>query len=255
MVNALANILENFPGEPNQTRCFLHILNLVAKTIIKQFDVPKKKTGEGTKDVDFSVLEALADGIELEEHATQLADEEIEVDNEEGWIDKTSLLSDEERDRLNNDILPIRQVIVKASPGSVSRRRRTQLLQLCKLAYKIVNSSTLLLPAWRMLLEQLKMADRLMPCNVRTRWNSTFAMLEFAVCYRKLLDLLSGERENGLRDFEMSEAEWKLASQLRDVLKVWSCTVFVTRQLTRHAGRFSKMRPRFSRGARQISQR
>jgi hypothetical protein len=224
MIDALGDILEHFPGQPNQTRCFLHILNLVAKTIIKQFDVPKK-TGQGTDDIDFSVLEALADGIDLEEHATQLADEEIEMDNEEGWIDEASLLSDEERDRLDTDILPIRRVIVKVSPNPVSRRGRTQLLQLRKLAYKIVNSSTLLLPAWRTLLEQLKMADRLMPRDVRTRWNSTYAMLEFAVRYRKPLDLLSGERENGLRDFEMSEAEWKLAGQLRDVLKVWSCAV------------------------------
>jgi hypothetical protein len=85
------------------------------------------------------------------------------------------------------------------------------------------------------------MADRLMPRDIRTRWNSTYAMLEFAVRYRKPLDLLSGERENGLREYEMSDAEWKLVGQLRDVLKVWSCTVFVTRQLTCHTRRSSRM--------------
>jgi hypothetical protein len=86
-----------------------------------------------------------------------------------------------------------------------------------KLAYKIVNSSTLLLPAWKKLLHELKEDEKLMP---RTRWNSTFLMLDFALRYRKPLDLLSGERDNGLRDFELKEVEWKIVKQLRDVLKV-----------------------------------
>ncbi|KAG1722531.1 hypothetical protein EDD22DRAFT_760423, partial [Suillus occidentalis] len=43
MVNELSDLLEDFPGETNRTRCFLHIVNLVAKTLIRQFDVPKAK--------------------------------------------------------------------------------------------------------------------------------------------------------------------------------------------------------------------
>ncbi|KAG1760280.1 hypothetical protein EDD22DRAFT_757666, partial [Suillus occidentalis] len=43
MVNELSDLLEDFPGETNRTRCFLHIINLVAKTLIRQFDVPKAK--------------------------------------------------------------------------------------------------------------------------------------------------------------------------------------------------------------------
>ncbi|KAH7905009.1 hypothetical protein BJ138DRAFT_987937, partial [Hygrophoropsis aurantiaca] len=38
MVNALANIIPEFPGKANQTRCFSHTLNLVAKSIIRLFD-------------------------------------------------------------------------------------------------------------------------------------------------------------------------------------------------------------------------
>jgi hypothetical protein len=64
------------------------------------------------------------------------------------------------------------------------------------------------------------MVDKLMPRDVKTRWNSTFAMLDFAIRYRRLLDQLSGERANGLRDLELKENEWKIVEQLRDVLKV-----------------------------------
>jgi hypothetical protein len=93
-------------------------------------------------------------------------------------------------------------------------------MQLRKLAFKIVNSSTLLLPAWKQLLATLRMDERLMPRDVRTRWNSTFLMLNFAVEYRKPLDTLSGQRGNGLRGFELTQEEWEITTQLRDVLKV-----------------------------------
>jgi hypothetical protein len=61
-----------------------------------------------------------------------------------------------------------------------------------------------------------------MPRDVTTRWNSTFDMLDFALQYRKAIDSISGERELELRQFELSASEWKIAEQLRDVLKVCS---------------------------------
>jgi hypothetical protein len=105
--------------------------------------------------------------------------------------------------------------------------------QLRKLAFKIVNSSTLLLPAWKKLLATLHMDERLMPRDVKTRWNSTFSMLDFAVEYRKPLDMLSGQRGNGLREFELTQEEWEIAEQLRDVLKVGVRYLLTRRQFTR----------------------
>ena len=45
-------------------------------------------------------------------------------------------------------------------------------------------------------------------------------MLDFALKHRKSLDLLSADRDNGLRSFELKPDEWKIVGQLRDVLKV-----------------------------------
>jgi len=42
MVKHLTTLVENFPGAANQTCCFTHILNLVAKSILCQFDMAKK---------------------------------------------------------------------------------------------------------------------------------------------------------------------------------------------------------------------
>ena len=43
MIESMAMILSNFSGEANQARCLAHIVNLVAKIILRQFDKPKKK--------------------------------------------------------------------------------------------------------------------------------------------------------------------------------------------------------------------
>ena len=42
MVSELEKMLPEFPGEAARTRCFAHVVNLVAKSVIKQFDAPKK---------------------------------------------------------------------------------------------------------------------------------------------------------------------------------------------------------------------
>ncbi|KAH7926228.1 hypothetical protein BV22DRAFT_990314, partial [Leucogyrophana mollusca] len=38
MTTELASLVPTFSGESTRTRCFLHIVNLVAKSIIREFD-------------------------------------------------------------------------------------------------------------------------------------------------------------------------------------------------------------------------
>lgn len=93
-------------------------------------------------------------------------------------------------------------------------------LQLRKSAFAIKNSSTIILPKWFLVLGDLNLDSRMMPRDVRTRWNSTFDMLHFAVEYREALDAMTGDRDMKLRQYELSEEDWNIATQLRDVLKV-----------------------------------
>jgi hypothetical protein len=92
--------------------------------------------------------------------------------------------------------------------------------QLRKLAYKIVNSSTKNLPAWKEILGDLHMSVALMPRDVSTRWNSTLILLDYALKHRKAVDLITQRRDLGLRKYELMDNEWAIIEQLRDVLEV-----------------------------------
>jgi hypothetical protein len=93
--------------------------------------------------------------------------------------------------------------------------------QLRKIAFKVTNSSTLIFLAWREMLEELQMKDRIIPHDVATCWNLTYDMLRFALEYWKAIDILTADRNNDLRSYELSEQEWIIAAQLCDILKVY----------------------------------
>jgi hypothetical protein len=119
MIDELVDMLLNFPGQANHCRCFLHIINLIAKTLLKQFDIQKKDTESALDDAERELLN-LAAGIDLEEMVT-IAEagagdkDDKENDNPEGWVDKMALLSDDERVALHKNVGPVRLVLVKVS--------------------------------------------------------------------------------------------------------------------------------------------
>ena len=104
--------------------------------------------------------------------------------------------------------------------GPRASYKLTPFLQLCKTAYGLKNSLTVSMPQWRELCKAHQLKDKNMPTDIRTHWNSTYIMLEFAIEYQDVIDSLTGECGLGLWDFEMDLAEWTLAKQLCNVLKV-----------------------------------
>lgn len=64
-----------------------------------------------------------------------------------------------------------------------------------------------------------------MPRDVATRWNSTYDMLSFAIEYRAALDAMTGNRDSNLRRYELDDAEWGMAMNLRDTLKARFCRI------------------------------
>lgn len=66
----------------------------------------------------------------------------------------------------------------------------------------------------------ISLPKRVLPRDVRTRWNSTYQMLAVAVEYKEAVDKLTADKKLSMRKYELSEAEWKIATDLRDVLQV-----------------------------------
>jgi hypothetical protein len=85
------------------------------------------------------------------------------------------------------------------------------------------------------------MSVNIMPRDVKTRWNSTYDMLEFAIEYRLPLDRITDECSSNLQDYDMDKKEWKLAGELRDILKVCT-TSLLAYQLLMRSSRFSRTR-------------
>lgn len=110
------DLLPNFPGAANRCRCFLHVVNLIAKTLLKQFDIPKKKAKEALDEAERELLE-LAQDLDIEEATTAaengLGGDSEENDDVEGWVDETAELTEEEREELRENSRPVRLVLVK----------------------------------------------------------------------------------------------------------------------------------------------
>lgn len=109
MIDHLVTLLENYPGRANRTRCFAHILNLVAKCIMRQFDEPKKKKTAKTED---TVLEAADDLMaaldDLEEELEDSANEGIDEEN-----DMRADMTAKEVKELEESVKPVRHVLGK----------------------------------------------------------------------------------------------------------------------------------------------
>ncbi|RDB26703.1 hypothetical protein Hypma_005265 [Hypsizygus marmoreus] len=73
MVDMLPELIPTFPGQANLTGCFNHILSLVAKTAVHQFDVSKSKANDALDEAEWELRE-LAEGVDLEDLATQIDD-------------------------------------------------------------------------------------------------------------------------------------------------------------------------------------
>ncbi|KAJ7135162.1 hypothetical protein C8R46DRAFT_888404, partial [Mycena filopes] len=50
MARVLETLIPPFDAEKDRTRCFAHVINLVAKSMLRMFDPPKDTDKEGERD-------------------------------------------------------------------------------------------------------------------------------------------------------------------------------------------------------------
>jgi hypothetical protein len=129
MINHLATLLEEFLGFANRTRCFAHILNLVAKCIMHQFDTLKSKK-RGVND-------------DLAAELDVVADEESDGDNDDLIAESDN--EDEGRDEKDEDLTDARKEMTDEEIGKLEKSLKpvTLVLQKVRLAdkhYKILGN-------------------------------------------------------------------------------------------------------------------
>lgn len=117
MIEELEDQLTGFSAV-NCTHCFAHILNLVAKSLLKQFDVKTDKKDKDDLNDDEKSLLDMAQNIEAEELTTaqENDDEDGEIedeDNVDGWVDEVEALTSEECANLEESIRPVKKTLVK----------------------------------------------------------------------------------------------------------------------------------------------
>ena len=119
MVECLEVMIDDFPGASNQTRCFLHILNLVVKSILKQFDLPKKKNASGDDDdqideiIDKASKELLQLAGDVDMEGEMMVNDDEDDDNEEGWIDEREEMTEAELRELSASVAPVKLLLTK----------------------------------------------------------------------------------------------------------------------------------------------
>ncbi|KAI9456118.1 hypothetical protein BJY52DRAFT_1121414 [Lactarius psammicola] len=204
----LSTIVDTFPGAANQTHCFAHTINISAKSILKQFNIPKTRPGV-TLNLAAQALTDLANELGSEERTKLHAwepDDSAEEDDQplDTWVDLHKGLTEEEVSELDKSIQPVRSMLTK----------------LRRLAFALKNSMTILLPQWFATLLTHCLPKCMMPHDVSTCWNSTYDMLNFSLKYRLAIDTITASCNYNLHKYELLPAEWKIAQELCDVLKV-----------------------------------
>ena len=128
----MATIMSHFSGEANQARCLAHIVNLVAKIILRQFDMSKKKKKKNLPNEMDTVGDANKamededpdDFDEQEERILDKEEKEMEEgdDNNDVEEDSTSLERDveimeaameDEIEKVVRNVKPVYQVLYK----------------------------------------------------------------------------------------------------------------------------------------------
>ncbi|KAJ3968254.1 hypothetical protein EV361DRAFT_805918, partial [Lentinula raphanica] len=88
-----------------------------------------------------------------------------------------------------------------------------------KISFKIIHSTTQLLPRWREQVKDTEFEGRIIPRDVATRWNSTFDMLDAFLQMREPIMAYLDRSSHGLAEFMLDDDEWEAIKGLVSILK------------------------------------
>jgi hypothetical protein len=111
----LAEFVPGFEGEVGHTRCFLHVVNLVAKSLIHQFDVHGSQTEVDKEQQPEVTDEADVEGTPSDDAADLDESEDTTADGGDGFVDEVEKLGEGEKELHIHTIRPVKAILVKIS--------------------------------------------------------------------------------------------------------------------------------------------
>ena len=119
MIQELETLTPEFAGFASHTRCFLHIVNLVAKALLRQFDAKKttvKRDNELAAWADeLAKEEVMVDEIDDDDRDDDDDSDNKKVDNEDGLVDEMDDKTNDEWINLEDSIRPVKLALAKVS--------------------------------------------------------------------------------------------------------------------------------------------
>ena len=114
MTDELKEELIEFNGEASQAWCFLHVINLVGKTMVKAFDIPKDAI-----EMDNDLWGIDAGGLDAENWQTiaENGSDPLDNNNMDGWVDEITLLAHNEHADLEDQVRPVWIILAKVRPS------------------------------------------------------------------------------------------------------------------------------------------
>ncbi|KAJ3745235.1 hypothetical protein EV360DRAFT_76516, partial [Lentinula raphanica] len=208
MLDELEYLMEGFSGRKAHVQCFTHTLNLTAKGVLQPFESIKPKKTTNTGEADVPGEHAAPENIGLDELYAELKNieefGEQDKDNIEGFVAVLDEMTEEERERWQCEVEPVKSALYKT----------------WKISFKIINSPTMLLSKWREQLADTPFAGRTLHRDVATQWNSTHNMLEcFLELKEPVMEFLDRAR-NGLTEYSLTDEEWEVVKDLVSGLQI-----------------------------------
>ncbi|KAJ3830446.1 hypothetical protein F5880DRAFT_1468533, partial [Lentinula raphanica] len=88
-----------------------------------------------------------------------------------------------------------------------------------KISFKIIHSTTILLPKWWEQVAGTQFEGQILPRDVATRWNSTFDMLAAFIRLKEPITEFLDRSSNGLAEYALDNEEWEAIEGLVSILK------------------------------------
>ena len=113
MVEKLATLIFNFKGPRSRVRCFAHIINLVVKIILRQFDIRVKSKKRGEGDEVEQALAELSEELDAAVNDAERGDEDGDEEDDVAGVEELEEAMETDIELIRQQLKPIRQVLTK----------------------------------------------------------------------------------------------------------------------------------------------